>query len=212
MARKTYNPKFQINLQRVFNNAYSSSDNKTRNKLRENLSRASFRATFGKMVIDKIVERTLSGVDRDSIEFRGYSNTYKKSDIFKIYAKNAGEVNLKLTGEMLASMTAKGSGPILSIELIGDENKAKAHGHVYGIRTKGGGKVKRDFLGLPEEELYQIMRDSVTAVANDAFEAAYEYFENVQIADLVGQVGAQEAFPVNVFTDEVLAILAEENN
>lgn len=206
-----YNPKFQINLQRVFNNAYASSDNALKRKLRENLNRSSFRATFGKMVIDKIIERTLSGIDRYDIEFRAYSNSYKNSDIFKIYAKSAGEINLKLTGEMLASMTAKGSGPILSIELIGDENKAKAHGHVYGIRTKKGGKVRRDFLGLPEDELYELMRNAVTIVSNDAYEDAIQFYEGLTVADIVGQVGLQPELAVNLFSDEVLAILASEN-
>lgn len=204
-----YNPKFQINLKQVFNRAYASAPSKLRDELRSTLSNPTFRATFGKLVMDKIIERTLSGIDKDGVEFKAYSKSYINSDIFKIYSKSPGDVNLKLTGEMLASLTTKGNGPILSVELIGDENKAKAHGHKYGIKTKGGGRVKRDFLGLPENELEELMKSSVELTRNDAYTSAAEFFENTTLADSFGQVGDQAELPVSILTTEVLTLLAQ---
>lgn len=202
-----YNPKYQINLSKTFNKAYRGQPSKLRDALRPILADGTFRATFGKMVIDRIIERTLSGIDRNNVNFAAYSKTYKNSDIFKIYQKSPGEVNLKLTGEMLASLISKGQGPMLTVELLGDENKAKAHGHVYGL---GKRKVRRDFLGLPDDEVEELMRDAVSVASNDAYQAAVEYYENTSIVDVFGQVGAQPEFNVSVMTPEVLAMLSEE--
>jgi hypothetical protein len=203
-----YNPKFQINLTKIFHKAYAD-DRALRDAIRPTLSNPTFRAVYGKAVIDRIIERTLSGIDRDGIKFKSYSKSYINSDIFKIYAKNPSEVNLKLTGEMLASLTTTNTDALITVELLGEENKAKAHGHKYGLGKK---KVRRDFLGLPESELVELMRDSMELTRNDAFEAAAEFFENTTIADIFGQVGNQEEFAVSVLTPEVLQLLAEEEN
>jgi hypothetical protein len=205
---KGYNPKFQINLNQIFNKAFAD-DARLRDAVRPTLSSGLFRSTFGQAVMERIIKRTLDGIDRNGIQFQAYSKSYRNSDVFKIYAKNPGEVNLKLSGEMLASLVSKGSGPLISIELIGEENKAKAHGHVFGIRTKGNGRVKRDFLGLPDDELVEIMQASVRIARNDAVQAAVEYFDNTSFAEFFGQVGAQAEFNTTIFTPEVLAILAE---
>lgn len=159
------------------------------------------------MVIDRIVERTLKGVDRNGLQFAAYSKSYRNSDVFKIYNKNSNDVNLKLTGEMLASLATKGNGPLISVELLGSENKAKAHGHVFGLGKK---RVRRDFLGLPDDELNELMVQAIEISSNDAYQAAQEYYKNTTISDVFGQVGNQPEFNVSVMTPEVLAILAQE--
>jgi hypothetical protein len=202
-----YNPKYQVNLSKTFSRAFADKPSKVRDQLRPILSNGTFKATFGKMIVDKIIERTLSGVDRDNVKFAAYSKSYRDSDVFKIYNKSPGDVNLKLTGEMLASLVARPGSQILSVELLGAENQAKAHGHVYGLGKK---RVRRDFLGLPDKELEELMRQAVSIASNDAYQAAVEYYEHTSIVDVFGQVGNQPEFNVSVMTPEVLAMLAEE--
>ena len=202
-----YNPTYQVSLSKTFNRAFADKPSKVRDQLRPILSNGTFKSTFGKMIIDRIIERTLDGVDRNGIEFAAYSKSYKNSDVFKIYNKSPGDVNLKLTGEMLASMVAKPGSAIISVELLGRENQAKAHGHIYGL---GKRRVKRDFLGLPDDELEELVRQAVQVASNDAYQAAVEYYENTSIMDVFGQVGNQPEFNVTVMTPEVLAILAQE--
>lgn len=202
-----YNPKYQVNLSKVFNRAFSDKPSKLRDALRATLSNGNFKATYGKMIIDRIIERTLSGIDKDGVGFAAYSKSYRNSDVFKIYNKSPGDVNLKLSGEMLASLVAKPGGTIISVELLGAENQAKAHGHIYGL---GKRRVKRDFLGLPDDELEDLMRQAVEASNNDAFQAAMDYYQDTSIVDVFGQVGTQPEFNVSVMTPEVLAMLAQE--
>ncbi len=205
-----YNPKFEVDLSRIFNRAYADRSSKFRDALRPILSNRSFRAAYGKRIVDRIIERTLDGIDRNGVRFTAYSKTYRDSDVFKIYQKNPGEVNLKLTGEMLASLKTGGNGPILRVDLIGSENKAKAHGHVNGIRTRGGGKVKRDFLGLPDEELESIMIDTIGLIRNEFVNDATEFFENTSLADIFGTVGTQAELVLPVLTPEVIALLSQD--
>lgn len=204
-----YNPKYQLNLNKIFNKAYSGSDKELRARLRETLASPLFRNTFGKMVIDTIIERTQSGIDKDGIKFEAYSKTYINSDVFKIYRKSAGQVDLKLTGEMLASLTVAPTSEF-AIELIGDENKAKAHGHKYGIGKKSGRKVKRDFLGLPLDVEVDLLKKALEITRNEAFEALSEYFENTTLAETFGQVGNQNEFAASLLTNDVLAQIANE--
>jgi hypothetical protein len=207
MAR--YNPKFQIKLNKVFNKAFQGRSAKEKDQLRATLADPVFRNAFGKMVIDEIITRTEGGFDRYGEKFAAYSKSYRNSDIFKIYGKSS-KVNLTLTGEMLSSLKSGGEGETITVELIGDENKAKAHGHKYGIRTKSGKRVKRDFLGLPDEELAAIMEQAFILARNEAFNAAVELFEGTTLGEVFGQVGRQPEFDVNVLTPEVLALLAKE--
>lgn len=204
------NPKYQINLNQAFNKAFADQPSSVRDALRDTLAGPAFRSTFGKMVIDRIIERTLSGIDKNSVKFASYSRSYINSDIFKIYQKSPGEVNLELTGEMLSSLTdANSSRSVITVELVGSENKAKAAGHKYGIRKRGGGRVIRDFLGLPDSDVTELMRDAMSVARNDAFQASAEFFRNTSFVEVFGQVGNQPEFDATIFTPEVLQLLAQ---
>lgn len=187
------NPKFNINLVSVFNKTFAGAPRELRDQLRGVLARADFRRAFGEAVIDRIVERTLSGVDKRGDKFEKYSEAYKRSDIFKIYGKSA-QVNLELTGEMLSSMRAVRDSQSLTIEMIGEENKAKASGHVYGIRRRNKPRVKRDFLGLPMDDLTAIMNDTVETFQSETFQSADALFRGSDPISMSGQVGNQPAF------------------
>lgn len=195
-----YNPIFKINLIKVFNHTYGSVDPKLANSLRGVLKSAAFRDMFGKQVIDEIIKRTESGVDRYGVPFPAYSDAYKNSDVFKIYHKTS-HVNLELTGEMMSSLKPVNLSDALSIEVIGENNQAKADGHINGLGPK---KVKRDFLGLPDEEINKIMKNTVEKFKNEEFAVLSGAFHNQNITDAFGQVGNQPEFNIGVKITDVL--------
>lgn len=163
MGKTVYSPQYRINLLSLFGEAFG--ENPAKEKIRPLLSNENFKAAFGKKVISKIQERSLSGIDKNGNPFPGYSEAYMKSLVFKIYQKSA-QVNMKLTGEMLASMkVAEGDQrTFVLIEFIDDHNKNKAHGHITG---RLGKSVVRDFFGLPREEEIKLLKETVKAYQSD---------------------------------------------
>ena len=105
-------------------------------------------------VIEYIKERTASGVGSKAgrrFNFPAYSKSYIESAAFKKAGKSPGEVNLKLSGEMLDDLR------VLSIRgnaiLIGFEN-----GSLSNDKADGNSKT-RPFLALNKSELSSILRE-----------------------------------------------------
>ena len=121
----------------------------------------SFFARFGVKTIDKIFERTLSGLDYNGKPFPKYSEEYKKSLEFKIYGKS-DKVNLLLSGEMLNSMTwlSRRNGD-LKVYILGKHNNDKARGHHSGKYGKSKNIKVRRFLGLSNSEENEILESSL---------------------------------------------------
>lgn len=211
MARRTYNPQLKINLIKVFNRSYGSESPELRSKLRSTLSNRSFRQQFSKSVIDRIVERTHSGIDKNGSQFREYSEAYKSSDVFLIYGKSS-TVNLELTGEMLSSLKGVSNMQSIVIELIGNKNKAKAHGHINGIKSKKYGRVKRDFLGLPDEDLDTIMIEAIESFRSEDYAQTVNAFKGQAFTDQFGQVGSQPEFNTSISVGDVLAMMMRNLN
>ena len=156
--------KYTIDLRDVFNRAFSDKGVIFRNKARPLISDMGIKRLYGIEVIDRIVERTEAGKDKNNEKFQAYSDAYKKSLEFKVYGKSS-KVNLTLSGEMLTSMAPEeGSGQKVVIEFVDDTNNDKAHGHIHGTKIKKGknkGEThlpKRDFFGLPKEEEEAILK------------------------------------------------------
>jgi hypothetical protein len=213
MARRSFNPQFKINLVKLFNRAYSNEPRELRDKLRSTLSRSTFRQQFAKTVIDRIVERTSQeNVDKKGKKLAAYSKSYINSDTFKIYGKSPADVNLEMSGEMLSSMKSIDTAQTIVFEFIGDNNKAKAHGHINGIRRSKGGKVVRDFFGLPEEDLDVIMIEAVEAFRSEAYDEISGAFEGQDFARQFGRVGSQPEFSTGVSMQDVLAQLMRNLN
>lgn len=154
-----FNPKMKVNLLEVFNRNYSSKPYEVRKALREVIRRGTFKDDFGLKAIDVITERTLSGKDRYGDKFAPYSKSYKQSDVFEIYGKGS-RVDLKLSGEMLASMEVRSAGDEITIKFVDALNAAKAHGHITGMSGRKGGVV-RDFFGLTVQEEDAIMKETM---------------------------------------------------
>lgn len=160
-----FNPKLKINLLEVFNRNFSSKPYEVRRALREVIRRADFMDDFGLRAIDVITERTQSGVDRNGDSFAPYSKSYKDSFVFEVYGKGS-KVDLKLSGEMLASMQVKRSGDQIAISFVDDLNAAKAHGHITGMSGRKGGVV-RDFFGINDQEADDIMKSLMREYMTD---------------------------------------------
>lgn len=136
-------------------------------------------------IVSKIEERTLDNIDKRDQEFKEYSASYKKSLVYKIYGKTS-TVNLRLTGEMLASMKGVVDGYVITVKFRDEENAAKAHGHING----GGNLPVRDFLGLPEDVLKQIMKDSLADYSLDNIDTLD--IESIVASELGKEAIAQE--------------------
>jgi hypothetical protein len=193
-----FNPVYKIDLMKVFNTAYESKSAEFRRNLRPLLSDESFKKLFGSAVVERIIGRTEEkSIDKDGKAFKSYSKSYSDSEIFAIYNKSKYQVNLRLTGEMLDSLTSRNlSSSNIQIELDGDNNRAKAHGHIY----RGGNLPKRDFLGLPQKDLTELMKKSIAVYKS---EAGNEVDFSI---NLKGQIGKQE---FNLSTDSIDTMGAE---
>lgn len=160
-----WNPKLKISLGDVFNRTYGSKPYEVRKTLRQLIYRSDFQDDFGLRAIDVITERTLRGKDKDGQSFAPYSKSYRDSDVFEIYKAGQRRVDLKLSGEMLASMQVKGSSAgNITINFVDELNAAKAHGHITGMSGRRGGVV-RDFFGLSDTEAEGIMKELVSEYA-----------------------------------------------
>jgi hypothetical protein len=122
------------------------------------------REDFGVLVADYIRERTAKGVgvrDGSTYKFPGYSPSYVKSLDFKIAGKSKGQVNLELSGDMLAELDVLRTKPgevVVGFEK-GTEANDKAEGNILG--SYGGDpnpKRARNFLGLTARELEALVR------------------------------------------------------
>jgi hypothetical protein len=165
--------KYKIDLRSLMDRAFDNREK--RDKLRSFLTNESFKRAFGFNIIDKIVERTQNkNIDKNNKNFKAYSKSYIKSDVFDIYGKSRSDINMTLTGDMLSSMDVESvSATAINIYFPDKENNDKAHGHINGIKTKTG-KVVRDFFGLPEDEELKVFAKTINDASREAsiFEVA----------------------------------------
>jgi hypothetical protein len=107
---------------------------------------------IGQAIIDKIIERTKSGVDINGKAFKNYSKSYIESDEFKAFGKNKKEVNLTLSGAMLDTMDIiSEDGNKITIGWDDDTEIAKAFNHNTGDTVS-----KRQFFGLKSKDIKEI--------------------------------------------------------
>lgn len=114
------------------------------------------------LIIERIVNRTDQGKDKNNRPFKEYSDSYKESLDFKIAGKKGKPVNLQLSGDMLAALSVldKTSRSVTIGFENGSEENAKADGNIrgtYGQSKPIPGKA-RDFLGITIKELTDIIK------------------------------------------------------
>lgn len=145
--------KLQFNLIDLLN---STEDSKKAKALTPFVRQEAVKQEFGNRVIDFIKDRTLGGRDKNDVRFTPYSKAYKQSRDFKIYGKSS--VNLKLTGEMQASMGVKSlDGANVQINFVSKEQDDKARGHING----SGPLPVRDFWGIKKEDQVKILKSVI---------------------------------------------------
>jgi hypothetical protein len=126
---------------------------------------AELKFAIAQSMVNAIVDRTLSNKDAFGSNFTSYSKEYINSLEFQAYDKSAGDVNLKLTGEMLDSIeVASTSGNKVVIRVTPDQ-AAKAFNHITGDTVK-----KRNFFGITEKEINKIKKEFRSSV-NDNTQA-----------------------------------------
>lgn len=120
------------------------------------------RQAIAQDLIDYVVERSQSGKGKGGKEFAPYSDAYVNSLDFKIAGKSKNDVNMTLSGDMLADiklLDMKRTKLVVGFE-NGTESNAKADGNIRG--TYGQPKSigpKRDFLGVTQKEVNKILEN-----------------------------------------------------
>ena len=165
--------RYKLDLVQIFNRAYGGKPISLQNVLRPLISDMRVKMAIGMAAIDQIETNTLDGKDKNGKPWRGeaarYTKGYRDSLAFMVYGKSSGPVNLKLSGEMLASMKPVPlQRPTINIEFIDSLNNDKAHGHINGYQNRNP-KKKRDFFGLPKDQEEKIMRDVFKTVNREEF-------------------------------------------
>ena len=169
MAR--WNPTYKISLNDVFYRNYGSKPVEIQRQLRKLIKDQTFKDVYSQSLIEKIIQRTQSGLDKNGKQFAFYSKSYSNSLEFKIYNKKRTDPNLTLTGEMLASLTQLKNmeANTIYIGLIGENNKGKAQGQISGKLGRNNGP-RRDFLGLPKKEEDAIFKSILDDYANSSID------------------------------------------
>lgn len=138
------------------------------------------RRAIAEDVIDFIVNRSKSGLDKNNNAFVGYSASYKDSLEFRIGGKSSN-VDLTLSGDMLDSieLLRDRKGAITVGFSRGQEND-KAEGNIIGSYGRSANPSKaRDFLGIHPSDLTRILKqhpiskEKVT-VESDALQSILE--------------------------------------
>jgi len=108
----------------------------------------SLRQQIGQALIDKITERTGNAQRLGGGSFKGYSTEYKNSLAYKV-GRKSGDVNLKLTGDMLETLDIKNdTDSMIKLGWESSTQNAKAFNHHTGDTLP-----KRPFFGLQKNEL-----------------------------------------------------------
>lgn len=148
------------------------------------------RESIAQDVLQFIRDRTQKGLNKNNRAMPGYSKEYIHSVEFRAAGKDAGKVDLTLTGDMLGAMDLishqKGK-LILGFENGTFEN-AKADGNIRGTYGKSKAtKKKRDFLGITKSDLARILDNYTPDTSLDNAETSALAGEAADA--IVGRVG-----------------------
>tara|TARA_R110000868_G_scaffold411262_1_gene702567 strand:+ start:856 stop:1455 length:600 start_codon:yes stop_codon:yes gene_type:complete len=104
--------------------------------------------------VDYMRKRTESSKDALGVSFDSYSKSYKASEEFEAYNKSS-KVNMKLTGDMLASIDFKLTGNTIRFSFDDSDEEIKAYGHMTGMKGHkhlDGKTPIRLFFGITEDD------------------------------------------------------------
>jgi hypothetical protein len=128
------------------------------------------KASITQALIDKIVSRTEAG---DGMKFSAsgqgrptklkspYSDAYENSLEFQAAGKSKTEINMTLTGDMLASLTdGGGKGNKIKISVLEDQ-VPKAYNHIVGDTVP-----ERPWFGVSKDEVEETLADYADEIFN----------------------------------------------
>jgi hypothetical protein len=125
------------------------------------VSNNSVKREIGRRIVERIVKRTQSGIDKEGDKFTKYSKSYKKSLAFSVYGKSKSTVTLTLSGAMLSSVSVVGvDSTTVKIGFNSADQFKKAEGHIDGTGARNALPV-RDFWGLPIEDQQDIVKEVI---------------------------------------------------
>ncbi len=108
---------------------------------------------MGQAIIRTIQNRTLEGTDLDGRPFAPYSQRYIESRDFRLAGKSPGDVNLRLTQDMMNSLVVSETSPdSVTIWFSSDEAAQKAE---WAEASDNG--PSRRFFGVTDSELSTIL-------------------------------------------------------
>lgn len=166
--------KLKIDIVSVINGL--TSDRSKRLAYKRIMASPAAKRDYGNKCIDQIIDRTLSGKDKYGDSFKGYSDAYKNSLIFRIYQKEKNKVTLKLTGAMQSAIRVTGVDS-RSVEIgITDSIEAeKASGHIDGANNL----PVRDFWGLSVKETEEILKETLRLFSDETSAAIIEAGQSI---------------------------------
>lgn len=116
------------------------------------------REAIGLDVIQFIKERTLNGLDINNNPFAPYKQSYKDTLDYKIGHGDDPKVNLKLTGEMLGTLSLISHGVgFIKLGFTDQEAAKKAKWIEAPTGQKFGKQPPRRFFGIAEKDLNKII-------------------------------------------------------
>lgn len=192
--------KMRLNLAKVMREGFSDQQRRALTPL---IKSDVIKRQFGREVIDRILQRTESGKDKDGVRFTPYSKAYKESRAFKIYGKSS-RVNLRLSGEMHASIGVLAtSSNTVTIAIPEGEQEKKARGHISG----SGNLPMRDFWGISMEDQVSILKGIFKRQnAEEGISAAEEFLAGQGISAVLDQEAGQQETEIPV---SILAALGD---
>lgn len=145
--------------------------------------------SLAQAIIDYIVERTQSGKAYGGGKLKSpYSPEYVKSREFKAAGKSAGEVDLELTGDMLASIgVLSTSGNKIKIGITDELQVLKAYNHQTGDTVPA-----RPFFGVTKTDLDQIGDDFSSDFDNLKSTADKTTGRQQKLLDLLSEIQGSE--------------------
>ncbi len=106
------------------------------------------------MLIDRMLSRVEGGIGYGGTKLKSpYSKKYAETLEFKAAGKSRSDVNMKLTGDMLAAVNVKSEGN--KVVLYVDEGEVpKAYNHLTGDTVP-----KRNWFGFTDSELKSLRKE-----------------------------------------------------
>jgi len=146
----------------------------------------SLKQAIGQVMIDQMLSRIDDGRGIGGVRLKSpYSKLYSESLEFKAAGKSKNKVNMKLTGDMLASIDIVSTDGNKIVIGIGEDEVEKAFNHQTGDTV-----VKRPFFGFTKDEVSSIVGKFKTKVKKAV--SVGEDATSLLASDLIDQIEEED--------------------